>query len=168
MMFVFAGPCVAQTHFYLDEPFKRPAEIPNGLLPMLRNQIKSVCPGDPAFQATDIRSLFSASRISLNHRPAFILKSGHICLTGADNAWFWVYVKTAGRYRSVLTGGTISVDVLRARTHGFRDIETNMATAAFGFRKIYKFSGSAYEPRVCSESEMRERNPKPHRVPCQR
>jgi hypothetical protein len=166
LLLLFIAPLAAQTHFHLDETFQRPATIPAGLLPRLRKEVKSTCSGDAAFQARDVRSLFSASRITLNQHRAYILKSGHHCLTGGDNDWFWIYLNTAQRYRMVLTGGTISVDVLSSRTQGFRDIETNMATGAYGFRKIYKFNGSVYEPRECSEWEMRERNPKPQRVPC--
>ena len=169
LLLLFAAPLVAQTNFHLDEPFQRPTKIPDGLLPLLRGEIKSTCQNDAAFQSTDARSLFVASRITLNHRKALILKSGHQCLTGGDNASFWVYVRTTQRYRLVLASGTISVDVLRTRSHGLRDIETNMATGAYGFRNIYKFNGSVYKARVCSEWEMHGLSrPKPHRVPCRR
>src|SRR5258708_1501953 len=82
--FLFTAAAAAQTSFHLDEPFKRSAKIPNGLLPLLQSEIKSTCKNDAAFQSTDVRSLFSASRITLNQRPAFILKSAHHCLTGGD------------------------------------------------------------------------------------
>jgi len=159
-----ASPLAAQTHFYLDESFKRPARIPDGLVLLLRDEIKSTCRGDAVFQASDVRSLFSASRISINHYPAFILKSGHHCLTGADNDCFWVYFKTRKGYRKVLTGGTISVDVLRTKTHGLRDIETNGATAHTNFGRIYKFDGSIYNAARCTESTPVEAKPK--RAPC--
>jgi len=166
LLLLLAAPLAAQTSFHLDEPFRGSGKIPEGLLPLLRDEIKSTCQNDATFQSTDARSLFVASRITLNHRAALILKSGHHCLTGGDNDWFWIYLNAGRSYRRVLTGGTISLDVLRKRTHGLRDIETNMCTAAYCFRKIYKFNGRVYAPRVCSESELRERNSKPHRVPC--
>src|SRR5258705_9734049 len=140
-IFLYALPTVAQTHFYLDEPFKHPAMIPDGLVSLLRDEIKSVCRGDAAFQTTDVRSLFSASRIILNHRPAFILKSGHICLTGADNDWFWVYLKVQNVYRKILNGGTICLKVFRTRAHSMPDIENNIATPAARSRKIYTING---------------------------
>src|SRR5207245_359808 len=89
VIFFLVAPSAAQTHFYLEESFKRLANIPDPLLPLLRDEIKSRCRDDANFQARDVRALFSASRITLNYRPAFILKSDHICLTGADNIWFW-------------------------------------------------------------------------------
>jgi hypothetical protein len=47
-----------------------------------------------------------------------------------------------------------------------RDIETNVATAQTNYMTIYKFNGSTYKAHVCTEAAMRERNPKPHSVPC--
>jgi hypothetical protein len=165
VFFLFCGSSSSQTHFYLDEPFKPAAKIPNGLVPLLRDEVNTTCSNDAEFQVTDVRSLFSASRITLN-RPAFILKSGHRCLTGVDNDWFWVYLRTRKGYRKVLTGGTISVDVLRSRSYGLRDIETNGATARTNYRRIYKFNGSIYNAVRCTESTPVEA--KPQRVPCRR
>jgi hypothetical protein len=167
VILVFVAPTAAQTHFYLEDAFKRSAKIPDSLLPSLRSEIKSRCRDDAAFQAADVRALFSASKITLDHRPALILKSEHMCLTGADNIWFWVFLRTGGSYRKILFGGSLSVDVLRNRMHGLRDIETNVATAAFAFGKIYKFNGSVYKASICTETDLGARNPKPHRVPCQ-
>jgi hypothetical protein len=161
-------PVIAQAHFYLEKPWKRPAKIPDRLLPLLRDEIKSRCRDDAVFQGSNVRALFSASRITLNHHRALILRSNHYCLTGADNIWFWVFLRTGGGYRKVLFGGTISIDVLRTKTYGLRDIETNVATASTNYMTIYKFNGSGYKPRLCTETAMAERNRKPHRVPCRR
>ncbi len=162
-----ATPLAAQTHFYLDGPFQHPAKIPDGLVPLLLGEIKSTCPRETVNQTTDVRSWFSASRITINnHRPTFIVKSNHHCLNGVDNDWFWIFRETARGYRLVLSSGTISLDVLQTKTRGLRDIETNVATAQTNYMTIYKFNGSLYKARVCTEAAMRERNPKPHRVPC--
>jgi hypothetical protein len=166
LILLLAAPVAGQTSFNLDEPFKLTAKIPGALLPLLDHEIKSTCKNDAAFQASHARSLFVASRITLNHRPGFILKSGHHCLTGGSNVWFWIYFKTGRNYRRVLTGGTISLDVLRRRTHGLRDIETNICTGAYCFGRIYKFNGFVYKPRICSEAEPRGGPPNWHRVRC--
>jgi hypothetical protein len=165
VLFLFAATSLAQTHFYLDEPFKRPAKIPDGLVPSLRDEVKSTCHGDALFQVADVRTLFSASTITLdNHQRAFILKSGHHCLTGGDNDWFWIFLRTQKGYRKILTGGTISLDVLRTKTRGLRDIETNGATARTNYGRIYKFNGRIYNADRCTESTPVEAKPK--RVPC--
>ena len=165
VIFLFAAPATAQTHFYLDEPFKRPVKIPEGLVPLLREEIKSTCGGDAAFQGTAVRALFSASRINLSNRgPTFIVKSNHHCLTGADNDWFWVFLRTRKAYRKILTAGTISLAALRTQSHGLRDIETNGATARTNYGRIYKYDGSIYNAARCTESTPVEAKPK--RVPC--
>ena len=155
-----------QTHFYLDEPFKHPAEIPDGLMPLLRREIRKACGGETVNRDIDVRSWFTASRIDVSgHRPAFILASGKTCLTGADNDWFWIFLKTPRGYRLVLHGGTISLDVLRGGAHGLRDIETNVAAGPTNYKTIYKFNGSVYKARRCMESTPVEAKPK--RAPCQ-
>src|SRR5262245_11930392 len=165
VVLLFAASAAAQTHFYLDEPFKHPARILDSLVPLLRNEIRRSCRGEMINQRTDIESWFSASRISVSgQRPAFILTSKKGCLTGADHDWVWVYLKTARGYRLVLFGGAISVDVLKTRTHGLRDIETNAATTSTNFTEIYKFNGSIYMMRVCMEASPVGARPK--RVPC--
>jgi hypothetical protein len=156
---------VAQTNFYLDEQFNPQAKIPNDLVLLLRDEIKQMCPSASVNQNTDVNSWFSASRINLGHRrSAFILKSGKSCLTGADNKWFWIFLRTARGYQLVLTGGTISLWVLKSTTRGLRDIETNVATARTNYRNLYKFNGSVYKTYQCWESTPVEA--KPQRVPC--
>ncbi len=132
LILLFALPSVAQRKtssrigdrdFYLDEPFKRPAKMPKG-----------------------------------------VLKSGKECLNGVDNDWFWIFHKTGGEYRLALTGSAITVSVLKTRTHGLRDIETNAATANTNYSDIYKFSGSVYKARRCTEASPVTAKPK--RVPC--
>jgi len=162
---VCAVTSVGQKHFYLEESFKHPARIPAGVVPLLRDQVKKDCPGEPVNAGTDVKAWFSGSRISVNDsRFALILQSSKGCLNGADNIWFWVFLKTARGYRLVLTGGAISVDVLRSRTNGLRDIETNVATARTNYMNIYKFNGSAYHARRCTEATPADAKPK--RVPC--
>ena len=50
VILLFAASSGAQTHFYLEEPFKRPAKIPNSLIPLLREEMKSTCSGDMPFR----------------------------------------------------------------------------------------------------------------------
>ena len=166
-LLLFAAPLAAQRHFHLDEPFQHPAKIPDRVLPLLRDEVKSTSCFDATLQSADVRSLFLASRIALNHHPAYILKSGHPCLTGGDNDSFWIYLKTARSYRLVLASGTIAVDVLATRSNRLHDIAANMCTGAFCREEIYKFNGSVYKALVCRESEWQTRS-KFHRVPCRR
>ena len=166
LLLMLSVPVAAQRHFDL-ESFTHPVRIPDALLPLLKLEIKSRCRGDAAFQSTNVRELFSALRINLNDRPSFILTSRHICLTGADNVWFWVFLQTRRGFRLVLWEGALGVDVLRNRTHGVRDLKVGHATAAAASTKIYKFNGAIYKPRACSFAELTGPHLKWHRTPCE-
>ena len=52
----------------------------------------------------------------------------------------------------MLSGGTLLVDVLKSKSHGLHDIETNVATARTNYRKFYRFDGTVYKMRKCMES----------------
>jgi len=152
---LWSGTSLGQTNFYFDEGFKRPAKIPAALVPLLREVVNESCPGRVTTENVDPRSWFAASRITLNqHRLAFIvIASGdRLCLTGIDNVWFWVFLKTAKGYRKVLSGGTLFVDVLKSKSHGLHDIETNVATASTNYRNFYRFDGTVYKMRKCMQS----------------
>lgn len=167
LILLWSGPSVGQRSFYLDEEFKRPAKLPDALVPLLRDVVKESCRGQAITENADVRSSFVASRITLNrNRLAFIVRSSgeRYCLTGADNVWFWVFLKTAKGYRNVLWGATLMVDVLKAKSHGLHDIETNIATARTHYRNFYRFDGTVYKPRKCMESTPF--GAKAVRVPC--
>jgi hypothetical protein len=152
----------------LDEPFKRPVKIPAPVLQALRLEAEKSCPQLKTTQGDDMATWFSAAALDLNDggRGDLIVKSGIWCLNGADNRWFWIFHNTGRGYRLVLSGGTINVSLLRAMTHGFRDIETDMSTAAATFTDVYKFNGRVYKPWECTETDNGTN--KTERVPCER
>lgn len=164
---LFAVSVAAQTHFYLEEPFKGPSEIPDDLVPVLHQEVIRACGSEAVNGDTNISSWFSASKIDVSkHSSALILKSDKICLNGADNDWFWIFIKTPRGYRLVLHDGGILVDVLGSEAHGLRDLEGNIATAQSNYTTIYKFNGSVYSAHICKESTPVEAKPKT--VPCRR
>lgn len=149
------GTSLGQTSFYFDEPFKQPAKLPKAMVPLLRDVVNESCHGQGTTEKADLRSWFVSSRITLNRdRLAFIVRSSDEsnCPTGVDNVWFWVFLKTTKGYRRVLSGGTLLVDVLRSKSHGLHDIETNVATARTNYEKFYRFDGTVYKLRKCMES----------------
>jgi hypothetical protein len=163
---LIAQPLVAQRHFYLEERFKNQVKIPSDVLGLMRQEIerKRMCRID---DQTNISSWFSASRIDLGAgETALILASDQMCLNGADNNWFWVFLRRQNHYRMVLTGGTLSVDVLRSTNSGLHNIETNVATANTNYTNVYKFNGQAYRARICLEMALFPDNQKPKRVSC--
>ncbi len=167
IVFWLAVPLAAQQRFFFFEepkPFKHPAKIPRAVLDVMRHEITNR-PGCGVNTSTNLSGWFFGSRVYLApNRRAFILRTHQDCLNGADNDWFWIVLKTSGGYRMVLFDGTISVYVRGSKSHGLRDIETNAATAAIAFRKIYKFDGDVYKLAECMEAMPVEAKLK--RVPC--
>ena len=75
------------------------------MVPLLRDVVNESCRGHFTSEKADLRSWFVASRITLNrNRLAFIVRSSgeRYCLTGVNNVWFWVFLKTGKGYRKVL------------------------------------------------------------------
>ncbi len=139
---------IEKTRFSLEEPFRRPAKIPDAVLQLLRQQIdrEHWCPEEKPDHEGGLASWFSASAVDLNddHLPDFVVKSEKGCLTGADNDWFWVFRNEGRGYQLTLFDGAISVSLLKAKTHGFRDIKTywnNIGT-------VYKFNGRVYKEQI--------------------
>jgi hypothetical protein len=160
------GPAPGQTRFYLDEPFKRPVKLPDAVVPLLRDVVNELCRGQVITENADLRSWFEGSQITLNRdRFALIVSSSgeRRCLSGASNAYFWVFLKTAKGYCKVLSGGTLLVKVLKSKSHGLHDIETNAATAQTNYRNFYWFDGTVYKTRKCMQSTAGAEHV---RVPC--
>ncbi len=156
----------AQKHFFFDqpEPFKRQINLPADVVQLLRHEIAGV-PGCNEKPSSQISPSFIGSRINLGaHRQTFIALAYDDCGHSADRFWFWILLKTAGRYRILLRAGTDSVHVRNARTHRFPDLETNVATAADNYTNIYKFDGTAYKVDMCTRTSFATR--KTERVPC--
>jgi hypothetical protein len=162
------SPRIGQRSFYLDEAFKHPVKIPESVIQTLRQEAEKQCPQRIAGQGDDIRTWFSAAALDLNDdgRGDLIVTSKERCLNGADNDWFWIFRNTGRGYQLALKGGTFNVTLLRAKTHGFRDIETDGYTAAATYTNIYKFNGRAYKPRKCTATDNGTN--KTERLPCER
>lgn len=163
---------IEQTYFNLDseETFKRPVKIPEAALRSLRQEIEKKhrrCL-ERLDQESDIASWFSASAVDLNndHLSDLVVKSKKDCLNGADNDWFWILRNTGRGYQLVLFGGALGVTLLKTRTQGFRNIETDFATASTFHSNIYKFDRQVYKARICTEVENGSVTAKPKRIPC--
>ena len=149
----------AQKHFFFDqpEPFKRQIKLPANVLQLLHHEVASV-PGCNEKPPSQISPSFIGSRINLGARRQTIIALAYDdCGHSADRLWFWTLLKTAGRYRILLRAATDSVTVRNARTHHFPDLETNVATAADNYTKVYKFDGTAYKVDVCTRTSFATR-----------
>jgi hypothetical protein len=152
----------------LDDPFRQPVKIPAPVLQALRLEAEKSCPQLKTAQGDDVATWFSASTLDLDddRRADLIVKSDKGCLNGADHDWFWIFHNTGRGYQLVLSGGGIDVGLLRTTTHGLRNIETDVSTAAATYTKVYKFNGRVYQPWRCTATDNGTN--KTERLPCER
>jgi hypothetical protein len=156
----------AQKRFFFDqpEPFKRQIKLPANVVQLLRHEIAGV-PGCNEKPPSEISPSFIGSRINLGaHRQTLIALAYDDCGHSADRFWFWILLKTAGRYRILLRAGTDSVTVRNTRTHRFPDLETNVSTGEGNYSNVYEFDGTVYKVDICTHTSFATR--KTERVPC--
>jgi len=168
---LFAVPSAAQRHIEFDGlNVPRTVKVPKPIVRLLHDELQrntELSPMCHVDASTDVSSWFSTSRIDLGERArAYLLTPERACLDAIDHTRFWIARKTPHGYKVILQAGAIVLDALKTRTHGLRDLETNACTAAFCFRRIYKFNASLYETHLCSEGENGGNRTKFHRVPC--
>src|ERR1700759_1769567 len=128
-----------QAHFGVEERITRPAKIPDPVFRMLKDD-EQVRECARAKQTEVPRSWFEASAIDLNGdgRPDFVVKAENTCLIGANVAPFWVFRGTRTGYELALKAHSLGLDVLPERTHGYRDIKVEAASAREIFGSHYK------------------------------
>ncbi|HVF55387.1 MAG TPA: hypothetical protein VM934_04505 [Pyrinomonadaceae bacterium] len=138
-----------QTSFGLEEPVRRPAPIPQDVLRGLgQDERVQSCLARNGNAAVEIpASWFVASNIHLNadKLPDLIVKPENACLFGANIGPFWVFRNTGRGYALALRVDTLGLEVLPARTRGYRNIRTTAASARQVFTRVFRFNGQSYQ-----------------------
>jgi len=147
--------------FYYEECFEPSIPIPDEVVA----EIIKTEEGKSGFDSLSpdkrqhLGSYFSARVISLGtkgERDLIVMGKGP--MTGADNSWFWIVRQGPQSPNVVLWAGANSIIVLKTKTHGLRNIESDWCSAAFCESKRYKYNGTKYIV-VWSKSEQQ----KPHK-----
>ncbi len=143
-----------------DEPIKRPVDIPDEVLHILRenlgrgvnNCIKSDAGLTPEqvpaswFVASEIH-LDGHSKADLIVRPTDLIQSQSTnrCLFGAHAVPFWVVGNTDGKYQLFINTLADGLRVLSSRTNRYRDIQIWSLTAVTLTTSTLKFDGHTYK-----------------------
>ena len=137
-----------QTRFGAEEPVRRRANIPADVLRGLGQdeKVQSCLVGAQNAPVEIQASWFAASAIHLNadRLPDLIVKAENSCLFGANIAPFWVFRNTGRGYALALRVNTLALDVLPARTRGYRNIRASAATASRVITRHFRFDGQSY------------------------
>ena len=133
-----------QTKFSLEEPITHPMPIPEDVLNVLRQRTDiSTCETRPEERNKIPPSWYEASRVRLDggREEDLVVKARNACMWGPNLGPFWVFRSNREGHELVLSTVAVSLEVLRSRTNGLRDIRTGAIVTSEPAYSIYKFDG---------------------------
>jgi hypothetical protein len=93
-----------------------------------------------------LRQMFEVVSIDLgNHNETDYVVLGKGPMIGADCYWFWIVRDRQGRGEVLLFSNGLSLALRKHATNGYRDIESDWATAGFVGQRLYRYNGSVYK-----------------------
>jgi hypothetical protein len=143
----------AQTRFGAEVKIERPVNLPPDVLRKLqldgRNQIRLGKEGSPA---QILASWFAASEIDLDgdEKRDLLVQAVEPRLLGANLVPFWIFRGMPNGYNLVLRVDTLSVELLRTKTRGCRDILSKQASARVVQSRTFAFDGRKYREHSSS------------------
>jgi hypothetical protein len=145
---VFEGPSLFSPDYEPNDPFKHAHPPTNDELDALLRTREARDAADQLkkLNREQLRNIFSVVRIyiaDLDEIDDLVLGSGP--LSGADNDWFWIVRRAGGHAEVILFAHTLSLELLRKQTNGYRDVRTIWSSAAgYTLTDIYRYDGSRY------------------------
>lgn len=156
--------------------FSRPAQKRRGLsapqqLLELLDQEERHC----VTQNGDLNKSVSVQLMPLASGPGrqILVRGSGLCLCGAQNCSFWIFLKTANKYELLLKGiGSTNVRAGQQSSKGYRDvISESHASAMETIIRTYRYDGAQYQLQRCVSRAYYDDNgnqtKKPIFRPCQ-
>jgi hypothetical protein len=143
-----------------SEPLvKRPVSIPDAVLQILKTDdgVQSCLENNPLTPGEPLNSWFIASEVHLDgaHESDLIVLPNasskgdvYLCFHSVSGiGWFWVFRPIGRGYLLALAAPGDVLNILNARTSGYRDIQTKTGTAAGRFltTTTFRFGGERYQ-----------------------
>jgi hypothetical protein len=93
------------------------------------------------------RKLFRTVKVHLaKQNEVDWIVSGSGPMTGGDNDWFWVVRETGDHAEALLFANGLSLETLKSRANGYKDIETSWSAASgYVIENTYQYDGNRYE-----------------------
>jgi len=141
-------PSREQTTFSEQDPIQELVALPRGVLGILL-RTKEV--RDELRVASDLErrnpvQLFRASEVHLEGSDEVdLVVAGVVPMSGADNDWYWVVLSPHTNPRIVLFAGCNTLELLGAKTNGYRNIRTSWSSASQTVVRSYRFDGKEYK-----------------------
>lgn len=130
-----------------DEKLQNPIPLPVGIKRLLAVDPYIVDSGSTEKLAPDDLpdSWFMASYVHLagpDEKDVIVVGQCPIC--GANVAPFWVFRPINGGFQKILFTGALGIEVKRARTNGYRNIESGSVTMQQPNMETWRFDGEEY------------------------
>ncbi len=144
---VHSGP---EQTLFSNSPFQHPV----ALSPEVLKVLLAAHPARETFavmndsEKTNPSQLFQAGEVHLSLPDQVdIVVIGRGRMRGADNSWFWVVRSARKDPEVILFSGGDSLEVLDAKTHGYKDIRAVWMSALETETTTYHFDGNHYQMR---------------------
>lgn len=149
-----------QLRFGLEELVRHPVPLPQAVLKILRDdgEVRSSrCVSEDDQGHAISTSWFEASQIHLDgpDEVDLLVKAKDGCLFGANIGPFWIFRNTSQGYKLVLTVSALSVDILRNKTNGLRDVSAGAVAGGQAVSVSFKFDGQKYKQSATKTEETR-------------
>jgi hypothetical protein len=142
------GPISEQTFFTEDEPLQQPVTLSSDVLRvLLKTKQAKVGLEDANDSARENPArMFRAAGVHLSgSEKAGLVVIGIPPMRGADNCWFWIVRSTRRGPKVVLFAGGYSLELLRGKTNGFRNIRSTWSSPSETEESTYRFDGQRYK-----------------------
>ena len=148
-----------QTTFSDSDSVKAPVAVPPAVANLILADLAEDDMYGPTQAGKDADELFAGSEIHLGPANEIYLVVIGVCpVCGGDNDWFWIIRSPYKNPKIIGSGGGLGFAFLTTKTQGYRDLESDWASAAGLWKKdVYRFKGSEY--KLWRHSEGQYPNP---------
>jgi hypothetical protein len=133
---------------YSDESFDDFLPLPENLLNVLlaTAEAREMSRELQGLDRNELAKLFSAIEVHLDDRgKQDYLVLGKSPMSGADCDWFWIVRSGQTHPKVILFANTNSIELLKSRTNGYRNIRSVWESAAgYTITNVYHYNGARY------------------------
>jgi len=127
-----------RTYFYGEDSFARPIKLSGAILAGLRRDTDfSGC-----YEYSKDRTEVTEIDPNNDRKAEILVKVG--CGNSSTSYLFWLLKKDGSFYSPIFSVGTITIDFMRRRREGFKDILAVGCNANTCFHKLFAFNGRRY------------------------
>jgi hypothetical protein len=138
-------PSREQSFFPEDLPLEHAVALPSNVLNVLLRAKEVKEAFEDQTSPRDPHKLFRAANVQLStpDTVAFVV-IGSYPVSGADCSWFWIISCDHDTPKIVLWAQGNSIEVMRSKTNGYRNIRSNWSSASVSVTREYRYNRTKY------------------------